>query len=402
MGIRSVFGYTCEESTYRLKRYRAMSMLRLLLKEMAHRKLNFLLGLVSVVAAVALFVAVLTMSDASQRETTRLMRDMGFNILIVPKNTDMADFWSEDFAKEEMPEDYIYKLSSSRTVMVRHIVATLQKKITWRDRKLLLTGVLPEVPMKAGEKKPPMGYSIPRGRVYVGFELARSFRIKEGDTIAILGKDFVVEQCLLERGSEEDIRLYAHLHDVQEVLGKPGKINTIEALGCLCEGSQLATIRESVARALPDTNVTERGSIAVARAETRRMVERHAAFIIPTVFLVCAVWVALLALSNVRERRQEIGILRALGFGSGRIAALFLGRAILLGLVGAVVGFAVGTGLALQFGPEIFRVTASKIKPVLGLLGWSALGAGALCVVASYLPAIVAITQDPAVILREE
>jgi len=106
-----------------------MSMLRLLLKEIRHRKLNFLLGLVAVAAAVVLFVAVLTMSDASQRETTRLMRDMGFNILIVPKNTDMTDFWSEDFAKEEMPEEYVHRLAHSGIMTIRHLVATLQKKV---------------------------------------------------------------------------------------------------------------------------------------------------------------------------------------------------------------------------------------------------------------------------------
>ncbi len=379
-----------------------MSMLRLLFKEMAHRKLNFLLGLVSVVAAVALFVAVLTMSNASERETVQLMRDLGFNVLIVPKNTNMTDFWSEDFATEEMSEDYVHKLANSGIITIRHLVATLQKKITLSNQKVLLTGVLPETPVRGKEKKPDMGYSIPRGKVYVGFELARVLKLNEGDTITLLGKDFVVERCLQETGSKDDIRIYGDLHDVQEVLGKPGKINAIEALRCLCQGAQLGNVRETIAEVLPETNVTERGSIAVARAETRKMVEKYAAFIIPTVFLVSAVWVGLLSLSNVRERRQEIGILRALGFGSGRIASLFLGKAVLLGLIGAAIGFAVGTGLALQFGPEIFRVTAGKIEPVFRLLGWSAVGAPAICALASYLPAIVAVTQDPAVTLMEE
>ena len=379
-----------------------MSVLRMLIKEIGHRKLNFLLGLVSVVAAVGLLVAVLTMSDASQRETTRLMRDMGFNIFIVPKNTNMNDFWSDDFAKEEMPEEYINRLAESKDIMIRHLVATLQKRIRWRERNVLLTGVLPEVPTRDLVKKPDMGFRIPPGKVYVGFELARSLKLNEGDRIDLRGKEFQVERCLQEKGSKDDIRIYAHLHDVQEVLGEAGKINAIEALRCLCQGSELATIRQNIEKALPGTQVKEVRSIAVARAETRKMVEKYAAFIIPTVFLVCAVWVGLLALSNVRDRRTEIGLLRALGFGTGRIASLFLGRAVLLGLIGAVIGFAVGTGLALEFGPQIFKVTAKKIVPLLSLLGWTAVASPVLCALASYLPAILAITQDPAVILREE
>ncbi len=375
-----------------------MSIIRMLFKEIIHGKLNFLLGLLSVSVAVALFVAVLTVSDASQRETTRLMRDMGFNILIVPKNTDMADFWSEDFAKGEMPEEYMHRLAGARTVLVRHIVATLQKKATWRNRKVLLTGVLSE----ARGKGKPMGYSIPRGKVFVGYELARSENLKEGDSINILGKEFAVERCLQESGSKDDIRIYAHLHDVQEVLGKPGRINAIEALGCRCEGARLPTIRKSIARVLPETNVTEFRSIAVARAETRDMIERYAAFLVPGVFLVCAVWVGFLSWNNVRERRMEIGILRALGFGSGRIGALFLGRAVTIGLLGGAIGFALGTGLGLRFGPEIFRLTAQKITPMLGLLWWSVLGSAGVCALAGYLPTIIAVTQDPAVVLREE
>lgn len=379
-----------------------MSILRMLLKEVWHRKLNFVLGLAAVIAAVALFVAVLTMSGASERETTRLMRDMGFNLLIVPKNTDMADFWSEDFGKQEMPEEYVHRLANYGGIAVQHLVATLQKKVTWRDRKVLLTGVLPEVPIKDAAKKPPMGFRIPRGKVYVGYELASGLGLKDGETINVLGKDFVVERCLLESGSKDDIRIYGHLHDIQEILGSPGKISAIEALECLCQGERLATVRESIAKALPETKVTEFRSIAVARAETRKMVENYATFLIPTVFLICAVWVGFLALSNVRERRQEIGILRALGFRSGRIAALFLGRAVVLGLVGAAVGFVVGTALALRFGPQIFRLTSAKITPMVSLLGWSLVGAAALCAVASYLPTIVAVTQDPAVTLRDE
>jgi putative ABC transport system permease protein len=379
-----------------------MSVVRLLVREIQHRKLNFLLGLVTVVSAVALFVAILTMCDASERETTRLMRDLGFNVLILPEATDMADFWSEDFAKEEMPEEYVHRLAQSDTITIRHLVARLQKKINWRNRSVLLTGILPEVHMSHLPEKPPMGVTIPRGKVYVGYELVRSMGLKTGDSIEVGGKSFVIDKCLIEKGSKDDIRIYGQLHDVQEILGKPGAINEIEALSCRCEGERLPRIRADLAEALPGTQVIEFRSQAVARAETRQMVEQYSAFIIPAVLIVAAVWIALLTLSNVRQRRTEIGILRAMGVGSGRIAGLFLGKAVVIGLLGAGLGFVVGTAMAREFGPNIFPLTANKIAPMYSLLYWSVLGAPLLCALASYLPTIVAITQDPAAVLREE
>ncbi|MCK4323639.1 MAG: FtsX-like permease family protein, partial [Armatimonadetes bacterium] len=380
-----------------------MSILRLLLREIQHRKLNFVSAIVAVVVAVTLFVAIVTMCDASRRETVRLMRDMGFNLLIVPENTDMADFWSEDFAREEMPEEYVYRLSNSDLMTVRHLVARLQKKIQWRGRKVLLTGILPEVPMAHRAQKSPMGLTIPQGRAYVGFALARSINIKVGDKLEFGDKQLTVERCLVEKGSKDDIRIYAHLHDVQEIMGKSGIINEIEALNCLCYGKQsLSHIRADIAKILPGTRVTEFKSIAIARAETRRMVENYALFIIPVVVLGTAIWISLLALGNVRERRTEIGVFRAMGLGSTPIAALFLGKAVLVGLIGAAAGFALGTWLALYLGPQIFPLTATRMTPMLSLLVWALVGAPVLCVMASYLPTLHAILQDPAQVLREE
>ena len=247
-----------------------------------------------------------------------------------------------------------------------------------------------------------MGLNIPRGRVYVGYELARSLEIQKGDTIQIGERSFVVDRRLREKGSKDDIRLYGHLHDVQEVLGKPGKINEIEALSCQCAGERLPRIRQELAQALPNTQVTEFRSLAVARAEQRQMVERYTAYLSPLILLICGLWVGLLAWSNVRERRGEIGLWRALGVGSGRVAALFLGKAVVLGCVGAGLGFAGGTLFALNVGPQIFPLTAQKIEPLFSLLGWSLIGAPLVCAGASYLPTLAAVTQDPAVVLREE
>ncbi len=379
-----------------------MSVGRLLLREIHHRVLSFVLGLIAVVVAVALAVAVLTMCDAADQETTRLMRNMGFNVLIVPKGTDMGDFWSEDFARKDMPEEYVHRLAQSDMVTIRHLVARLQSKIEWRQRKVLLTGILPEVPMMHLLPKSPMGLEIPDGTVYLGHEVWRSMGISEGDTIELGDRSFVVGKCLAEKGGKDDIRIYGHLHDVQRILGMPGRINEIEALSCQCTGQRFPHIREDLARALPDTYVTEYWPIAEARTETRRMMDRYAAFVVPAVVLVSGLWVGLLALSNVRERRGEIGILRALGVGSGRVALLFMGKAIVLGLVGGGIGFALGTGLALHFGPQVFPLTANKIAPLFPLLPWSLAGAPVVCAVAAYLPAMLAVMQDPAVALREE
>jgi len=381
-----------------------MTTFGLILREMAYRKLNFLLSVLAIVIAVTLFVSFFTTGEASKRETTRLMRDIGFNLRIIPERTDMDDFWIAGFSRHSMPEEYVELMTSRRDLLYNHLVATLQRTVSWRDRTIILTGISEEV-APPGKRKSPMIAPVEPGTVRVGFQLARGQGLEEGDEIDILGRRFTVAQCMPESGSDEDVRVYGDLADVQGLLGLEGQINEIKALECLCltaTGDRLTDLRSQLEEILTEAKVIKIQAIALARQSTRAMIERYFGLGMPFVLVVCAAWVGLLAMLNVRQRRQEIGILRALGYGSARVASLFLGKAVIVGALGAGLGFAIGTALALKFGPGVFEVTAKMIKPAFGLLYWLLPVSPAFAALASLIPTMVAVTQDPAVTLREE
>ena len=115
-------------------------MLILVLKEIVHRKTNFLLSLFSIIVAVALVVSCFTMGAASKRETSRLMREMGFNLRIIPKDTDMTTFWNVGFSEITMPHEYIDRMSDYPGISYEHLTATLQQRIQWKGTDLILTG----------------------------------------------------------------------------------------------------------------------------------------------------------------------------------------------------------------------------------------------------------------------
>ncbi|HUT10970.1 MAG TPA: FtsX-like permease family protein [Thermoguttaceae bacterium] len=420
-----------------------MTTLKLLLAEIGYRKLNFALSLLAVTVAVSLLVAGPVVIGGYGRETdaklaeledqTRnLMKDMGFNLMIVHRDTNMSDFWANDFAKETMPQEYVERLADDdRLTKVTHLVATLQQRITWNGRQALLVGYLPETPkpykpqtkfaarMAEQERsKLPMGEDITPGTVRLGHELAKEKKV--GETVDLLGETFTIDRIDPEKGSKEDITIKVHLSDAQRLLGLPGKINQIFALECQCRAGDLPIIREQLESVLPEAQVTEFQSIAVARALQREEVkinrqseqaraETLATVITPLVVLAAAVWVGLLMLANVRERRCEIGILRALGKRSGTIAALFLGKAVLLGLAGAVVGFLLGTAIGYALGTEALGWVGAA--PVYGaadffsfpyyMLLIALVGAPMVSAAASYLPTLAALRQDPAVVLRD-
>ena len=382
-----------------------MTTSNLILKEIIHRKGNFLLGLLAVVAAVALFISFFTASKASERETARLMLSMGYNLHIIPNGTDMSEFLLTGLADKTMPEQYLQKLASPKGFSYNHLLAILQKKISWRGLDVILTGLAPEI-SPPGQEKLPMTATIQRGTAYLGYILADKLGLKRDDTIEIEGKTLKIAKCLFEQGSVDDIRIQCNLQDAQEILNLPGQISEIQAVDCLCfvpTNDPVAILRKEIAKVTPDAQVFQIKPIATARTKQRQLVRNVFAVIMPAVLITCGVWIGVLAIMNVRDRQAEIGIMRALGYGSGKITALFLGKAVIIGLLGAIAGFFAGTALALYFGPDIFQITAKTVvKPESSLLIWSLIAAPVFAAVSSFIPAMIAVTCDPAVMLRQE
>ncbi len=426
-----------------------MQITKMLLAEICYRKLNFILSLLAISIAVTLFVAgpvlvdgyarqtqVLiadaerTTSDelaALEKRTRRLMRDIGFNLMIVHRDTNMTDFWASDFAAADMPQEYLDRLAKSpHLTMVTHLVATLQQKIQWHGRKVLLVGYLPEATQSHMRKKSPMGYNVKPGTVLLGHELGVGMMTggkTAGEEIEVLGHKFKIEKILPEQGSKEDITIALHLADAQAVLGKPRRINQIMALGCRCAQDSLPGIRKQLSYVLPETRITEFRTRALARAQQRELVESKQKRIMadmadsraavqgtmqslaevttPIVVIACAIWVGLLTLSNVHQRRAEVGLLRALGKQSPQIAALFLAKSLLLGLLGGGLGFVFGSGLAQLLGTRVLTVDPGLFATDYNVLAAALIGAPLLAMAAAYLPTLVALRQDPAVALRE-
>ena len=115
----------------------------LIVKEIKFRKLNFILALSAISFAVAFFVFFFTSNEASKRETVRLTRDMGFNLRIIPKKTDMNKFWTIGYSEYTMPEDYVDRFWKFKDFSYAHITATLQKEIIWQNKEIILTGIAP-------------------------------------------------------------------------------------------------------------------------------------------------------------------------------------------------------------------------------------------------------------------
>jgi hypothetical protein len=429
-----------------------MTIWRLVFSEILHRRMNFALGVLSVMVASASFIGSVTLLNIHDLRTNQILQEkqdeladrmseltdvtrkamlkLGFNVVILPKDQNLADWYSDDYASKYMPEDYVHRLADSGIVTVRHFLPSLQQKIEWpeRKRKIILVGTRGEVPNLHKSLVKPMVQPVPPGTISLGYELHRSMDIKVGDKVNLMERQFTVHACHEERGNKDDITAWIYLSQAQEMLDKQGLINAILALECMCAGTDaLPVIRKEIAAILPGTQVIERGSRALARAEARKKVqqeakvaieeeklgrqnlrsvrERLASILTPVIVMACAVWIVLLGFTNVRARREEIGVLRTLGVSAKGILVMFLSRHVMVGVLGGVFGFLAGVLAAVYFGSALedaqIRVTDMNLS-LAGLLVLSIGGAAVLAVIAGWIPTLTAIRQDPAEVLREE
>ena len=124
--------------------------------------------------------------------------------------------------------------------------------------------------------------------------------------------------------------------------------------------------------------------------------------LIPLVIIGSSALIGLITFNNVRERRHEVGILRAIGLRSRQILFVFLAKACMMGLFGAVGGYFIGfvVGLLSSEISVFSREAPGIFNP--GMLLLVMITAPLLSSFASWVPALIASRQDPAIILREE
>lgn len=467
-----------------------MSVSRLILSEIAHRKGSFLVALASVTVAVGCLVGSLTLLKADDLRTGVILADkqqaveqaiarkkrevaqaieekvkaveqagaeledsmrkitkgLGFNIYILPENQDPHELYLSGRVSGTMPEEYATRLAESKVVTVNHLLPMVLDKLRWEelDRDVFLVGTRGEVPILHRSQLKPIQEQVPPGTMIVGYGIHAAHGFEKGQKVRFNGREFEITELYAERGSADDSTVWINLRDAQEMLGRENLINMIQALECNCATvDRIGEIRAELSRILPGTQIVEIGDKALARAEARnkaqqaaieslererragdeaialeeragaealaleranreelrRQRELLAAVLVPLVLLGTAAWIGFLALANVRQRAAEIGILRAIGFRSPQILGIFLGKAVLVGLIGAAVGYAAGFAVALAWGEP--PGGAGAVFTLQWLL-LAVLVAPLLSVIASWIPALLAARQDPAVVLQGE
>jgi putative ABC transport system permease protein len=183
---------------------------------------------------------------------------------------------------------------------------------------------------------------------------------------------------------------------VQQLAKAGESVNVIEIMAC-CEdaaGGLIGQLRDL----FPDAKVLTITQVVDTQVAVNRLMTRLSYLFFTILLVVGVASIAGTMFANVTERRREIGTLMALGATPSLVTRLFLGKALVIGLAGGVLGYLGGTVLAVALGPYWAGIAVYPV-PSLAVVAIVLAAIVALC--ASYLPARKAAFTDPCLCFRE-
>lgn len=204
---------------------------------------------------------------------------------------------------------------------------------------------------------------------------------------------------IVSTGGREDSMVYSTLDTLEHLTGETRGADVIE-YSSQASGSDLTKLVNSINN-MTSMNVTAQSVSKISTANASIITMLTTLFWIISIVIVALtlVGVSTTMTSIVSQRRNEIGLRKALGASNTSIAREFYVESALYGVAGGIAGVLIGAGVAVVLIQAVFdRSALPNVWLMLACVAVAAL----IAVIASILPVRKASHINPAVVLREE
>jgi putative ABC transport system permease protein len=376
------------------------------LKNLMRRKAKAGFIMAGLVVGVAAMVAVIGFVRTMTAEINHKMERYGANILILPKTEDLQlsygglNLGGVSVGVQPIRQADLQRLSSIKNAAnIAATGPTLLGVVSASSREVLLAGIDMS---RVDVLKPWWSLSGNRpdnNAVLAGAQTASLLNLTIGQTVDINGRPMHVSGILGTTGSQDDQLLFAELATAQSILGKQGQISMVE-VAALCHDCPIDDMVRQISGALPDAKVMAIQQVVKGRMDTLHRFSAFSMGMSAVVILVGSLVVLTTMMSSVRERKEEIGIFRAMGFRKSHVMGIIFSEAAIISGPAGLIGYLAGTGatfIAVRFFSDMDHASTAW-DPL--LCGGAILLAMIVGLAASVYPAIMAARLDPNTALR--
>ena len=383
-----------------------MRLIDISIKNLIRRKAKAGFIMAGLVVGVAAMVAVIGFVRTMTAEINHKLERYGANILILPKTEDLQlsyggiNLGGVSFDVEQIRQADLQRLTTIKNAA--NIAATgpaLLGVVVANNRRVLLAGIN----LKSARILKPWwtlsGNQPGSNGLLAGAETARVLNLTIGQDVDINGHSMPIVGILGATGSQDDHLLFAELPTAQRILGKQGQISMVE-VAALCNACPIDEMVQQISGVLPDAKVMAIQQVVKGRMDTLHRFRTFSLGMSAVVILVGSLVVLTTMISSVRERKEEIGIFRAMGFRKSHVMGIIFSEAAIISGPAGLIGYLAGTGatfIAVRFFSGLDNASVA-LDPV--LCGGAILLAMVVGLMASVYPAIMAARLDPNTALR--
>jgi ABC-type lipoprotein release transport system permease subunit len=379
--------------------------LRILFNQARHKWGIALLILLAMTSLVTLYVYSNNTTRFANRSMQLVMKYMGHNLLLLPEEADIRSIYLCSDNQLPFPDETTRRLAATLSLSSKYYVSVLQARTEVEGEELVLTGIEPVARKDETAEKRNMVLPLADDEARLGSESARKLQKDVGQSVQVRGEEFRVVEILPPKANLDDCRVYINLARCQEMLDQQGKISFILAFLCLHAGSldrALSLQEQGLAEKFPELRQISRMDVAQGRYLARMTTGKFLHYLLGIVGAATVVVIAVTGLQEVGDRRHETGILIAMGVSHTYVVGLYLVKTLVLALAASLVGFLLGSALAVHLTASFLVVNTRPVtvlwEQLPGVVGLTC----AVAVLAETAPIVKLLRLDPNTILAEQ
>ncbi|MGH9713760.1 MAG: ABC transporter permease [Candidatus Acidiferrales bacterium] len=377
---------------------------RLLWKLLHASRGRLVVALIALVSGAAVISSLLNLQFDIERKLTQEFRTLGANLIISRARDAQAIELPADSPALMDQANLLSQVERMRTQQVVAAAPYLYIVAHTANSPVVVEGTwLDEARRLAPTWKIEGGPSLSRDdttRCFVGRDVARQFKLAPGGPLELkyLGQTAQMSVAgIVDAGGPEDSHIFVNLPVAQKLAGLDGQIGLVQ-LSVSGTPKTIEAYAQVLAAALPGFEIRPIRQVADAEGGLLNRIRLLIFSMVLLILVLTSLCVLATMAALAMERREDVGLMKALGGSISKIVGLFLAEVGVLGAVGGLAGCTVGIELSHWMGQRVFGAAISARWEIFPLTIALMVGAA----LAGALPLRRLGSVKPAVILRGE